>query len=294
MYAGDFETSINESKTVLEQNPDFGYAWFTLGRSAMASGDFQVARDAFATLEAEGSMGSTLAPIGMADLEMVLGRYEAGIAVLEPAIEVSENPFEKAAMLVALGEARLALGNPDQAAASAASALEASKHDSVLYLAARVLLHTGDAEGMEAVAVQLEDKLQAQTEALAALLRGERALVEGRLPEAVRTLRNAWQEYDLWFARFLMGRTYFEAGHYPEALDEFQLCVDRKGEITDVFLIDSATLRHFPPALYWLGRTEEAMGNREAALELYRQFLELRGKSDVADELVEDARTRIG
>ena len=45
-------------------------------------------------------------------------------------------------------------------------ALEASGHDSVLYLAARVLLHAGDAEGMEAVAVRLED-LQRDLERIA-------------------------------------------------------------------------------------------------------------------------------
>ena len=293
MYAGDFETSMSESRTVLEMSPDFGYAWFTLGRSAMASGDFDTARNAFATLGAEGGMGSTLAPMGETDLEMLLGHYGRAVEVLGPAIESSEIPFEQGSMLAALGEARLALGDPDQAAGAARRALVASSHDSVLYLAARVLLHAGDVDGMEAVAIRLDDKLQSQTTALASLLRGERALRESRLPEAVRTLRNAWQEYDLWFARFLMGRAYFEVGHYPEALDEFQLCIDRKGEITDVFLMDSATLRHFPPALYWLGRTEEAMGSRDAALELYRQFLELRGDSDVADALVEDAKARI-
>jgi tetratricopeptide (TPR) repeat protein/tRNA A-37 threonylcarbamoyl transferase component Bud32 len=292
MYAGDFATSIAESRTVLEKNPAFGYAWFTLGRSAMAGGDVETARDAFATLKAEGGMGSTLAPMGEADLEMLLGRYGRAVEVVTPAIVSSENPFERAAMLVALGEAQLALGDAQQAIESARTAVEASQHDSVLYLAARVLLHAGDPDGMEEVAVRLEDKLQSQTAALAGLLRGERALVEDRMPEAVRTLRDAWREYDFWFAHFLLGRAYFEVGHLPEALDELDLCVRREGEITDVFLVDSATLRHFPPALYWLGRTQEALGSRDAALELYRRYLELRGESDAADELVEDARVR--
>ena len=248
MYAGDFETSIKESKIVLEQNPAFGYARFTLGRSAMAAGDVEVARDAFETLGSDGGMGSSLAPMGSADLEMVLGRDDAAVEVLEPAIEASENPFEQAAMLVALAEAQLARGEAEQAIGAARRAVEASRHDSVLYLAARVLLHAGDPEGMEQVAVQLEDKLQSQTTAFAGMLRGERALQEGFLPAAIRELRQAWQEYDFWFAHYFMGRAYFEAGHFPEALDEFDLCIRRKGEITDVFLVDSATLRHFPPA----------------------------------------------
>ena len=294
MYAGDFQTAIDESKVVLEQNPEFGYAKFTLGRSAMAAGDFDVAREAFVTLGTGGAMGSSLAPMGSADLEMVLGRYGAAVAILEPAIEASESPFEKAAMLVALAEARSARGDPDQAMGLAREAIELSRHESVLYLAARVLLHSGDADGMEEVAVRLEDKLQSQTAALAGMLRGERALREGFLPAAIRELREAWQEYDFWFAHYLMGRAYFEAGHYPEAIDELDLCIRRQGEITDVFLVDSATLRHFPPALYWLARAEEAMGSRDAAVELYQRYIDLRSNGDTPDELTEDARARTG
>ena len=294
MYAGDFETSIEESKVVLEQNPAFGYAKFTLGRSAMASGDFDAARDAFDTLGSEDVMGSSLAPIGTADLEMVLGRYAAAVDLLTQAIETSKNPFEKATMSVALAEAQLALGESDQAIDSARLAAELSKHESVLYLAARVLLHAGDADGMDEIAVQLDDKLQSQTTALAGLLRGERALIEGFLPAAIREFRVAWQEYDFWFAHYLMGRAYFAAGHYPEAIDELDLCLRRKGEITDVFLADSATLRHFPPTLYWLGRTQEAMGSRDSAIGLYREYLELRSEENIPDSLAEDAKARIG
>jgi tetratricopeptide (TPR) repeat protein len=293
MYAGDFETSIEESKIVLEKNPAFGYAKFTLGRSAMAAGDVDAARDAFETLGSDGGMGSSLAPMGSADLEMVIGRDNAAIEVLEPAIEGSENPFEQAAMLVALAEAQLARGEAEQAIGTAQRAMEASRHDSVLYLGARVLLHAGNTDGMEEVAVQLDDKLQSQTTALAGMLRGERALHEGFLPAAIRELREAWQEYDFWFAHFLMGRAYFEAGHYPEAIDEFDLCIRRKGEITDVFLVDSATLRHFPPALYWLARTQEAMGSRVSAMDLYREYLDLRKNADTPDPLAEDAKARI-
>jgi len=92
----------------------------------------------------------------------------------------------------------------------------------------------------------------------------------------------------------LMGRAYFEAEHFPEALDEFDHCVRGKGEITDVFLVDSATLRYFPPALYWLGRSHEALGNSTAARDLYREFLDLRGDADPPDPLATDAAGRLG
>ncbi len=293
-YAGDFETAIAESETVYEQNPDFGYALFTLGRAAAAAGDPTAARDAFARLTESGGMGSSLAPMGEADLELYLGQTGDAITRLEPAIEASDNPFQKAAMLVAMAEAQLALGQSETAADTAESALELSKHESIQYLAARILMAAGRAEVADELALELENKLQSQTTALSALIRGERALDRSQLGTAMREFRLAREEFDFWFDHFLMGRAFFEAGHFPEALDEFDHCVRGKGEITDVFLVDSATLRYFPPALYWLGRSHEALGNVTAANELYREYIGLRGDADPPDPLAADAAERLG
>ncbi len=293
MYAGDFETAIAESDVVFEQNPEFGYALFTSARSAAAAGDVNAARDDFAELGGSDVMGASLAPIGEADLALYLGHPRDAVAILEPAIESSENPFESAAMLVALGEARLALGDAAGAAAVATRAAEASQHESVLYLAARLMLAAGQEEAAEVIAVQLDNRLQTQTSALAGLIRGEAALRDGRLADALDELREAWQDYDFWFAHYLMGRAYFEAGHFPEAIDELEHCERRLGEITDVFLVDSATLRYFPPALYWLGRAQEGLGSGAAARERFAAYLDLRGEADPVDPLAEDARMRL-
>jgi tetratricopeptide (TPR) repeat protein len=128
MYAGDFETAMAESTKVLEQNPAFGYARFTLGRAAMAAGDAGTARAAFAELGAEGGMGSSLAPMGEADLEMALGRHHAAVALLDAAVGTSESPFETASMLVAMSEARLATGDARGAIDAARRGLAASQH----------------------------------------------------------------------------------------------------------------------------------------------------------------------
>jgi len=293
-YAGDFETAIAESETVYEQNPDFGYALFTLGRAAAAAGDQQTARDAYARLTESGGMGSTLAPMGEADLELYLGHSDSAIAILEPAIETSDNPFQKAAMLVAVAEARLVLGHVDAAGDTAEEALELSQHESIQYLGARILMAAGRTEAADDLALELENKLQSQTTAFSALIRGERAFDKGQLGTAMREFRFAREEFDIWFGHYLMGRAYFEAEHFPEALDEFDHCVRGKGEITDVFLVDSATLRYFPPALYWLGRSQEALGSTDAARELYTDYLELRGDADPPDALAADARERLG
>ena len=238
-------------------------------------------------------MGSSLAPMGEADMELYLGHSNEAIAILQPAIETSDNPFQKAAMLVAVAEARLALGHVEAAGDTAEEALELSQHESIQYLGARILMAAGRAEVADELALELENKLQSQTTAFSALIRGERALDKGQLGTAMREFRLAREEFDIWFGHYLMGRAYFEAEHFPEALDEFDHCVRGKGETTDVFLVDSATLRYFPPALYWLGRSQEALGSVDAARELYQEYLSLRGDADPPDALAADARERL-
>ncbi len=294
MYAGDFETAIAESRTVLEKNPSFGYALFTIGRAAGAAGDMAAAHEAFEQLDAGGGTGSSLAPMGHGDLALYRGRWRDAVRLLEPAVAVSGNPFEKASMLVALADASLALGESDRAVSEARQAAELSDHESVRYLAARVLLAAGGDEEAEAIAVDLENRLQSLSTSLADLIRAERALGQDQLGTALREIRWAREEYDFWMVHFLAGLTYMKAEQYPEAFDEFDHCVRRKGEATDVFLVDGASLRIFPPALYWLGRAHEALGNPEAAGELYRSYLELRGGADPPDPLAEDAAKRVG
>jgi tetratricopeptide (TPR) repeat protein len=294
MYAGDFETAIAESNKVFERNPAFGYALFTSARSAAASGDFDTAREDFSELGAAKVMGSSLAPIGLADLALFIGRAKVAAEILEPAIEVSENAFQSATMLVALGEAELALGNADSAEDAAERAVGLSGHESIQYLGARLLIAAGRAEMADEIALELENKLQSQTTALSALIRGEGALDKGQLGTAMREFRYAREDFDFWFGHFLRGRAFFAAGHYPEALDEFDYCVRNRGEITDVFLADSATLRYFPPALYWLGRCHEALGNSDAARDLYEEYIKLRVGAEPPDELAVEAATRIG
>ncbi len=196
-------------------------------------------------------------------------------------------------MMVAQGEAQLALGETEAAGdAAAGDRAQWSREHPV----PRCPTADGCRSGRNAdeIALELENKLQTQTTALSAMIRGERALDKGQLGTAMREFRFAREDFDFWFGHFLRGRAFFEAGHFPEALDEFDYCVRNRGEITDVFLVDSATLRYFPPALYWLGRCHEALGNSDAARDLYEEFVALRVETDPPDELAVDAATRLG
>ncbi|MEJ2086458.1 MAG: tetratricopeptide repeat protein, partial [Acidobacteriota bacterium] len=294
MYAGDFEESMVQARKVLEDNPRYGYARFTLARSAVAAGDLTTARRAYRELRQLGDFNAILADLGEADLEMYLGRSPRAIELLAPKVESDPEGTSTAALSELLAEANLAVGRVDDARRLARAASEAGNHESVLYPAARVLAATGDVAGAEAIALELENRLQSQTVSYARLIAGEIALMNNHLLPAVESLRDGWERNDSWLAHLLLGRAYLEAEHYPEALGEFQHCIEQQGEILDVFLVDGSTIRYLPQAYYYLGRAQEGIGDAEAASESYRRYLEIRSDPDIPDPLATDASARLG
>jgi tetratricopeptide (TPR) repeat protein len=129
--------------------------------------------------------------------------------------------------------------------------------------------------------------------------RADLALSLGRFREAVGILeagiaadRKAEHGGDAVAKLVVLARAYFEAGHFAEALAEFDTCVTRKGETTDVFFTDTPSLRYMPQAYYWLARAQEGVG-ADAARKSYQAFLAWRGDADPADALAADARRRL-
>ena len=96
---------------------------------------------------------------------------------------------------------------------------------------------------------------------------------------------------DLWIVRFLKGVAYVEAGAYAEALSELELCEKRPGEATALFLDDIPSYRYMVPLSYWLGRTHDGLGARDAAARHFNRYLSLR--SAATDALAKDAATRV-
>ena len=83
------------------------------------------------------------------------------------------------------------------------------------------------------------------------------------------------------------------AGKHVQAADEWDLCLDRRGEATDAFFADTSTLRYLAPVHYWVGRAHEASGSASSARESYDAFVKLRDQADQGDRLLSDARTRL-
>jgi tetratricopeptide (TPR) repeat protein len=294
MYAGDFATSITEANEVLAAHDRFDFAVLTLARAQLASGDPDGARKSYERLRALGDVGASWASLGLADLEMYLGRFDESLAGLERGIAADEkagNAYDAALKLVALSEAHQALGRRDRAIAAARRAVRDARHESVLFPAGLVLLDAGLADEAAKVAGSLEELLQTQTSAYARLLNGQIALARGRRAEGLDLLRQGLARHDSWFARYLLGRAYLDADRAAEALSEFDACVARKGEATDAFIADAATLRYFAPVHYWRGRAHEALGATAAARASYTEYLKIR--PGTSEPLAADASRRL-
>jgi serine/threonine protein kinase/Tfp pilus assembly protein PilF len=297
MYAGDFTTAIAEADKVLTANPKYDLAWLTRGLSHLARGERDAALADYAKLGETGARGATLQNTAEADLALFEGRYHDALRVLAPGIEAARRTNatgDLAQKYIAAAEASLGLRQTEQAADYARKASALGKDEAVLFPAALVLIETGHEPAAQEIAGTLENQLQAQTASYAQLIDARIALVHGRFGHAIEAIREAQKRYDSWFSRFLLGRAYLSAGptHGAEALKELTLCVNRKGEVADVFLANTPSVRYLPPAYYWLAQAQEAVGSTAEATKTYNEFLARRPAPDASDDLAADARRR--
>jgi len=297
MYAGDFDTAIAEGTRVLKETPTFEHAFIPLAVSNLAKGNVDQARDAYAQLSQVNALGASIARLGDADLDMYFGRHRHALATLTAAITVDEAQHrtpELALKRIVASEAYAALGNRRQALDEARKASASTRHEGMLFLAAQSLLQAGSDDEAATIATTLENMLQRRSVAYARMITGQIAIRQGHLAQGVESLIESQKRHDSWFGRFVLGKTYAEAGHYPEALAELEACIKRRGEATDMLFFDRPTLRYLPPVYYWLARTQDALGVAAEARKNYEQFLALRADADVPDPLAADARKRIG
>src|SRR5207245_10166050 len=139
----------------------------------------------------------------------------------------------------------------------------------------------------------LDNMLQSQTRSYARLIRAAVALHEKRYADAIEAIRDGQRLHDSWLAHELLAEVYSAAGRFGEALADWELCVKRRGEATDVFFADTSSLHYLPPVYYWLGRSQEALGAADGARASYQEFLRWRGEADPPDPLAADAQARL-
>ena len=296
MYAGNFEIAISEGSRITRDTPSFEYGYLPIALSSLALDKVDAARETYGTLERLSPLGFSLASLGKADLEMYLGRHQEALAVLGPGIAADEKEkrsSELAVKYVASAEAHQALGHRREALAAADQAASLGKRETALFSAAQVFLQAGESTRALAVADRLRDMLQNRPTAYADLIVGQFGIEQKHTAEGLESLVNSRKQFDSWFVRLALGRSYAEAKHFPEALAELELAVKRRGEATDMFLDDVPTLRYLPPAYYWLARTQEALGVNAGARVNYQRYLDLRANATSPDPLAADARQRL-
>ena len=164
--------------------------------------------------------------------------------------------------------------------------------ESTLVPAARLFIAAGDIATAKGLAAQLDRQLQTQTRAYTKIIEGELALHDDRISDAIDAFRAASKLYDVWLAHFDLGVAYALAGHSAEAVSELDTCLKRRGEAAAIFLDDIPSFRYLAPLGYWLGRAQEGVGMKSAALQNLKSYLALRA-ADSKDPLAADARKRL-
>jgi tetratricopeptide (TPR) repeat protein len=292
MYASDFPTAVGEAKKAIAIS-EGDKSYLPLAIAALASGNIEEARAAYAGMAKASARGASIASMGRADLEMYQGRYDEARRELEAGAasdEAARLLAPRALKLVTLAEIASAVGDHAAASALVTQALALSSVEAVVVPAGRLLIAAG--RDATAQADLLERQIRKRGRAMAAVIRAEAALAAGRPVEAIDRLLAARTLADLWLVRFMLGRAYVQNGRYPEAMAELEACETRIGEAADVFLDDWPTFRYAVPVKYWLGRAQQGVGLGEAANRNYQAYLDRRA-AVTGDPLAADARKRI-
>jgi tetratricopeptide (TPR) repeat protein len=297
MWAGDFEDAVAEGEAVVRETPTYALGYLPIALAHAARGAVGSALNTYTRLEnAGGSESARLARLGRVDLAMFAGRYREALELVGPAVQADANagnPGALAAGQLVAAEIHFSLGQTGRAIEAARQAVSLSDHESVLFPAALLFIEAGRSDEADKIAVRLENMLQTQTTAYARLIDGQSAMKRGRYAQAIEMFRDGLKRRDTWFGRFLLGKAYAETDHFAEAMAELEIAVRRRGEVTDVFIHDTPTLRYLPAVYYWLGRSQQAMGAGNAAT-TYQRYREIRANANPPDPLVLDADRRVG
>jgi eukaryotic-like serine/threonine-protein kinase len=296
MYAGDFATAAAEAKKVLAEQPNYRDAYLSIAMDAVSKGDLAAAARAYDDMGSGSSTrGASIASLGRADLHLYTGRFAAAAAELKRGIaaDLAASTTTAAALKqAALAETDLGANRRPQAVDAARDALKLNKSLATIVPAARVFLRAGRAADARALATELEGQLQKQNRAYAKIVLAEIALEEKQAVQATDLLMQARALSDVWLGRFDLGVAYVQAGHFAEAMTEFEACEKRRGEAIALFFDDRPTARYLAPLPYWMGRAQEGLGMIAPAKTRYEAFMNLR-KDAATDPLADDARRRV-
>jgi tetratricopeptide (TPR) repeat protein/predicted Ser/Thr protein kinase len=294
LYAGDFANAAKEAQAALKLNPNYEAAVRALALAQLGLGQNQQAAETYNKLAGISRRGASMAATGLADLAFYEGRSADAIHILEKAIAsdmIEDDRAGAAGKQAMLAEAELALRQKGAAVASAEKAIATSQDDGGEFTAAGVFIEGGKAARAKTIAAELSKRLEHEPQVYAKLIEGELQLQQGDARGAIQAFEDAQKLSDTWLGRFYLGRAFLETGAFELASSEFDICQQRRGEATSIFLDDEPSYHEFPAVLYYLGRAQEGLGIAGAA-NSYKAFLAIKSKG-ADDPFVADATKRL-
>jgi tetratricopeptide (TPR) repeat protein/tRNA A-37 threonylcarbamoyl transferase component Bud32 len=291
-YSGDF--AQGERDALMAQQLGDRWALQALALSKLGQNDFGAATAAYESLGRSVGAGVSYTTTGLADIALYQGRFGDAVRLFTDGAAMdlkAEEPDRAAIKLAGLAYAELARGRDREAIAAADRAVASSAGVQVRFLAGRTYAEAGALPKASAIAIELLDSLQVESQAYGKLLEGIVLLDRGAARAAVRTLNEANKMLDTWIGHFDLGRAYLAAEAFPQADSEFDRCLKRSGEALSLFLDEEPTAGYLPPVYYYLGRSREGMGTAAFA-DAYRHYLSIRNQADT-DPLSTDIHRRL-
>src|SRR5437867_2311868 len=293
-YGSDFKTAEQEARSVQQMDPAYETGFIALAFAQAGQGQVAEAADTYRKLEKLSKAGASKAAAGLADLAIYEGRFREAADILEEAALTdltSQFADGAASKFAALAYTRLLQGDRRAAIAAAENALQNSKIVKIQFLAGRIFAAAGQTKRAQELADGLASKLDGPSQAYAKIIAGEIALQKGDPRRAIKVLVEANTNANFWIGHFVLGRAYLEAGAFPDADSEFDLCLKRRGEALALFVDESPTFAYFPATVYSLGRSREGLKSAGFG-EFYKKYLSIREKAG-EDLLIPEIRKRL-
>src|SRR5262249_21033835 len=228
IYAGDFVTGEKEAQTVLAKNPDYLSAYGALAMAQAGQGHMSDASATYGKLATLGARGSSMAAIGVADLDFYQGRPAIVVEALQKRIATdleTKDESGAAAKLLLAAEAEMLLGHAKQAAAAADQALKLDSQESVSFAAGEIYVEAGQLSSAQAIVGRLNSRVEQEPQLLGKLLEGEVELKRGDTRKAIKLFEDAQKIADSWLGRFWVAKAYVQAGMFTEAYSELEKCL---------------------------------------------------------------------
>jgi tetratricopeptide (TPR) repeat protein/predicted Ser/Thr protein kinase len=294
-YTGDFQTCEREAREFRKLNPGSEDGFLLLGYAETGQGQFTQAADTYQELQKLGPRGASLSASALANIAVYEGRYRQARSILESAASAdltAKQPDSASDNFAILSYTHLMLGEKQPAVAAAQQSLaHSAQSEKIRFLAARTYIEAGDVAKARQLADGLGKELQAEPQAYSKIILGEAALKERDPKQALSLLAEALKLSDFWLVHFDMGRAYLDGGAFAEADAEFDRCIQRRGEVLELFADDMPTYAYLPPVYYFQGRARDGLKSTGAA-DSYKMYLSIREKAG-EDPLLPEIRRRL-